>query len=530
VRNNKGYYRTNQTRYVSVRNIDRYESPRYVAVRRQRPVYVDSGVRYVAVRRAEPRVRYVPIQEFEDDGYDDEIRYVKTRRNYDSGTRYVAVRGGNAYYEAPRTRYVAVRSNINTGCARPVALRSCLDDVETTSVRRVVVRNDGYANRTNYVAVRDEFDYRDHEDFDESDGDSDVTVSGEIDDDAEYFVQPTQRASRVKYVDNSYADDFDSDNVVYVASNRMGNNCMRQVAVRSCSEAYSTRTISYAPVSYYDDDLDDQAFLDGGGATYVAAGDIGDACLSTVAVRRSPAMVSTRTISYVPVDDVDDYAFHSGSGSTYIETERPHSEIAYLAADEDEEYIDADAAHVVSNDMGTVSYVPAAEVEEMEAENVSNVPMDDVEDVDTEVISYVPADRMNVRTVSNVPIDSAYDVDATYTAADDCPELVSSVEAEPVYVVDASTVIVEAGDAELVAGLHGTQRIAGSYGFRDGFEDGQEAALERDEYHPENSGDFQKATEGYEDEYGDKGVYKDVYRNTYLQGYREGFESTAGLT
>ena len=92
-----------------------------------------------------------------------------------------------------------------------------------------------------------------------------------------------------------------------------------------------------------------------------------------------------------------------------------------------------------------------------------------------------------------------------------------------VYVTNNSTVLVEEDD--LVAGLSSTQQIAGRYGYRDGFEDGQEAALERDVYHPENSGDYQKASEGYEDTFGDKDVYKDSYRESYLRGYRAGFKS-----
>ena len=67
--------------------------------------------------------------------------------------------------------------------------------------------------------------------------------------------------------------------------------------------------------------------------------------------------------------------------------------------------------------------------------------------------------------------------------------------------------------------------FAGGFGYRDGFKDGQEAALEGDLYHPENSGDHKKATEGYEDEFGDKDIYKDSYRTSYLAGYRAGFAS-----
>ena len=43
------------------------------------------------------------------------------------------------------------------------------------------------------------------------------------------------------------------------------------------------------------------------------------------------------------------------------------------------------------------------------------------------------------------------------------------------------------------------------------------------------AGDFKKATEGYEDEFGDKDVYKDAYRSSYLAGYRAGFESGSSV-
>jgi hypothetical protein len=65
--------------------------------------------------------------------------------------------------------------------------------------------------------------------------------------------------------------------------------------------------------------------------------------------------------------------------------------------------------------------------------------------------------------------------------------------------------------------------IAREYGFRDGRKDGADAAREGDRYHPENSGDWQKGTNGYESRYGSKSAYKQAYRDAYQQGYREGF-------
>jgi len=72
-----------------------------------------------------------------------------------------------------------------------------------------------------------------------------------------------------------------------------------------------------------------------------------------------------------------------------------------------------------------------------------------------------------------------------------------------------------------------TQRIASDYGYRDGYIDGRDAGMERDNYNPENSGDFQKATNGYEDDFGPKDLYRQAYRSAYLRGYDAGFRTVA---
>ncbi|MCA1608526.1 MAG: hypothetical protein LC730_03580 [Acidobacteria bacterium] len=77
------------------------------------------------------------------------------------------------------------------------------------------------------------------------------------------------------------------------------------------------------------------------------------------------------------------------------------------------------------------------------------------------------------------------------------------------------------------ADYYDTRRIARDYGYQDGFYDGYQAGMERDAYHPENSGDYQKATNGYEDNFGNKDVYRNAYRASYLTGYRSGFRSVA---
>jgi hypothetical protein len=66
--------------------------------------------------------------------------------------------------------------------------------------------------------------------------------------------------------------------------------------------------------------------------------------------------------------------------------------------------------------------------------------------------------------------------------------------------------------------------IARKYGYQDGLNDGADAAREGDSYHPQNSGDWQKGTNGYESRYGSKGAYKQAYREAYVQGYNAGYQ------
>lgn len=73
-------------------------------------------------------------------------------------------------------------------------------------------------------------------------------------------------------------------------------------------------------------------------------------------------------------------------------------------------------------------------------------------------------------------------------------------------------------------------QVARQYGYEDGLQDGADAGRERDAYHPENSGDWQKGTNGYEDRFGNKKAYKQAYRDAYLQGYRDGYKQYTNKT
>ena len=66
--------------------------------------------------------------------------------------------------------------------------------------------------------------------------------------------------------------------------------------------------------------------------------------------------------------------------------------------------------------------------------------------------------------------------------------------------------------------------IARKYGYQDGLNDGADAAREGDRYHPQNSGDWQKGTNGYESRYGSKGAYKQAYRQAYMEGYNAAYQ------
>ena len=92
-----------------------------------------------------------------------------------------------------------------------------------------------------------------------------------------------------------------------------------------------------------------------------------------------------------------------------------------------------------------------------------------------------------------------------------------------VYTVDK--VVTKGNYTEYDADYYDVHRIARDYGFQDGWIDGRDAGMERDKYHPENSGDFHKASNGYERRFGDKHEYKDAYRTAYLDGYQAGFRS-----
>jgi hypothetical protein len=521
VRSSDSYYPTRRVRYVAVRNADYDDSPRYVVARRAQPTYIENRRRVIAVRDDDfdDASRYVAVDRYDRDGVrttryaavrsgyrrdngivgyvdvPDSPRYVAVRRApvYQTPTRVVAVRNydDDDDYIAP-ARYVAVR-NTSNACACAGELRSSLDDVETVSPRHVVVKSD-------YIA-----------------GTQEVIVPPSSYDDTAYVPAPSA------YDNVAYVDDSDS---YYTPA--------------SYAVMPRAHTVSYVP-AYDDSDLDYDADLDTDNVTYVADNDIGDACVSSVAVQ-APMEYHTRTVSYVPVSDVDYDASISGSDAAYIMDDSDASTISYVpVVDED---IDADTIYVAADDVGasctcpvalrtfdddadvdTVSYIPSQSVSYEPVQTVSYVPAETVSYVPSETVNYVPADETNVAAASVVDADDIDYVAAADTNACACPMAEDGLVALPAEAADTSTAIVDDVDNDTTAVIGDTVALAEDNGYRDGFEEGKTVALAGDEFHPADSIGFQQATIGYDDRFGDMDSYRNEYRSSFLQGYSAGFNS-----
>ena len=161
------------------------------------------------------------------------------------------------------------------------------------------------------------------------------------------------------------------DSVTYHAASDM---------VTAYPGAVSTRTVSYVPVSK-NNYMDDQAFIDEEGTTYVAASNVDGACLSTGDVDTSPEVGTTRAVSYVPANYVENDASLMMSDPTYIETDDTAVSYVPVANDVDDSCTCADALRTSDDNVGTstVSYIPADEVADAVPETVSYDPAETVE-------------------------------------------------------------------------------------------------------------------------------------------------------
>ena len=70
-------------------------------------------------------------------------------------------------------------------------------------------------------------------------------------------------------------------------------------------------------------------------------------------------------------------------------------------------------------------------------------------------------------------------------------------------------------------------QIARERGYSYGMSVGAADAQRGQSYSPQRSRYWRNATEGYDNDFGNKGQYRQVFRNAFEQGYREGFQRYA---
>ena len=70
-------------------------------------------------------------------------------------------------------------------------------------------------------------------------------------------------------------------------------------------------------------------------------------------------------------------------------------------------------------------------------------------------------------------------------------------------------------------------QVARERGYSYGMSVGAADAQRRQSYNPQRSRYWRKGTEGYDNDFGNKGHYRQVFRNAFEQGYREGYQRYA---
>lgn len=70
-------------------------------------------------------------------------------------------------------------------------------------------------------------------------------------------------------------------------------------------------------------------------------------------------------------------------------------------------------------------------------------------------------------------------------------------------------------------------QVARERGYSYGMNVGAADAQRNQSFNPQRSRYWKNATEGYDNDFGNKGQYKQVFRNAFEQGYREGYQRYA---
>jgi hypothetical protein len=73
---------------------------------------------------------------------------------------------------------------------------------------------------------------------------------------------------------------------------------------------------------------------------------------------------------------------------------------------------------------------------------------------------------------------------------------------------------------------YGSQ-VARQQGYSWGMNVGAADAQRGQSYNPQRSRYYRNATQGYDNDFGNRGQYKQVFRSAFLQGYRDGFQRFA---
>jgi len=381
------------------------------------------------------------------------------------GGRYAAVRD----YDNLAARYVTVR-NSNAGCTCAAAGEDELGNLS----RHVVLRTDDLAGTQEVV-------YPDHDQNYEN---------------VAYVAQPSSKY--VAYEDAGFAEHrgltvvpegyADTANDVYIRLNDNSEN-------------------------------NDQAILDTGGVTYVASNGVADACLSPVAHRASPVILSRRAVSYAPVEDVDYDNTFRGSPTVYVVADNSASETNYVPV------VNTDTGYSLANDVNnSCSCTVALDNFDSDtgSQNISYYPVSRARGINAGTVGYEP-----VRTETYVPASDSVDYEpvagTSDTSACECPVSENIVTA-PDRVTTTYAGTVDNTESAVATDVNDTGDMAASNSYREGFEDGKNAAVNGNEYHPEDSAAL-RSSNGYDEKYGHETVYADAYRDKYLEGYRAGFNS-----
>ncbi len=70
-------------------------------------------------------------------------------------------------------------------------------------------------------------------------------------------------------------------------------------------------------------------------------------------------------------------------------------------------------------------------------------------------------------------------------------------------------------------------QVARERGYSYGMNVGAADAQRRQSFNPQRSRYWRNGTEGYDNDFGNKGQYRQVFRNAFEQGYREGYQRYA---